>query len=115
MNPNPDQPRYQGRVAVLMGQANMSSCESFLLMMKQVPDCMLIGSKSYGSSGNPKSYDLGNGVTVWLPSWKDLKPDGTCFEGEGIRPDIFVSTNEIEVRQQDKILETAITYLRKKQ
>jgi C-terminal processing protease CtpA/Prc len=114
LSPNPDQPRYQGHVAVLMGQACMSSCESFLLMMKQSPDCVLIGGKSYGSSGNPKPYDLGNGVTVWLPSWKDLRPDGTCFEGEGIKPDILVSTNEAELRQRDKVLEAAINYLRNK-
>jgi hypothetical protein len=79
LSPNPDRPPYRGRVAVLMGHANLSSCEAFILMMKQVPDCVLVGGKSYGSSGNPKPYDLGNGVEVWIPSWKALRPDGTCF------------------------------------
>jgi carboxyl-terminal processing protease len=94
-----------------MGQANMSSCESFLLMMKQIPNCKLIGDKSYGSSGNPKPYNLGNGVTVWLPSWKDLFPDETCLEGVGIRPDIPVKTDENELRQRDPVLEKALKYL----
>jgi hypothetical protein len=40
------------------------------LMTKQVPGCKLVGGKSYGSSGNPKPTDLGNEVTVFLPSWK---------------------------------------------
>jgi len=112
LEPNPDMPTYKGKVAVLMGQENMSSCESFLLMMKQVPDCKLIGEKSYGSSGNPKPYDLGNGVTVYLPSWKDLRLDGTCFEGQGIEPDINVVATESQLREKDPVLETALKYLR---
>lgn len=112
LQPNSDMPTYKGKVAVLMGRENMSSCESFLLMMKQVPNCRLIGEKSYGSSGNPKPYELGNGVTVWLPSWKDLRPDGTCFEGQGIEPDINVIATESQLRNKDPILEAALKYLR---
>ena len=114
LRPNPDQPKYHGRVVVLIGQANLSSCEAFILMMKQVPGCILIGNTSGGSSGNPKPCDLGNLVTVWLPSWKALRPDGTCFETEGIKPDIFVSTTQAKLRTRDEVLETAITYLRNK-
>jgi hypothetical protein len=111
LKPAANRPSYRGKIVVLMGQGNMSSCESFLLMMKQVPNCKLIGDKSYGTSGNPKPYDLGNGVTVWLPSWKALFPDGTCLEGVGIRPDIPVKTNESELRQRDPVLEKALKYL----
>lgn len=89
----------------------MSSCESFLLMMKQVPNCKLIGEKSYGSSGNPKPYDLGNGVTVWLPSWKDLGPDGVCLEGQGIEPDIVVRASAQDLRVRDPVLEAAVRWI----
>ena len=50
--------------------------------MKQNPNCKLIGAQTYGSSGNPKPIDLGNGVTVILPSWRDLFPDGSILEGK---------------------------------
>lgn len=112
LKPNSDLPTYTGKTVVLMGQACMSSCESFLLMMKQVPNCKLIGERSYGSSGNPKPHDLGNGVTVWLPSWKDLRPDGSCFEGQGIVPDIPIKTTERQLKDSDPVLETALRYLR---
>jgi len=112
LTPNKQRPRFKGKVAVLMGQANMSSCESFLLMMKQGPDCKLVGQKSYGSSGNPKPYDLGNGVTVWLPSWKDLFPDGTCLEGHGVLPDISVTATEAQLREIDPVLEAGLKCLR---
>lgn len=88
--PAKEGPKYRGKVAVLMGPVCVSTCEDFLEMMQQVPGCKLIGEKSYGSSGDPQPHDLGNGVVVNLPSVKDLRLDGTCFEGEGIAPDIQV-------------------------
>ncbi len=114
LEPNKSRPKYRGKVAVLMGQANMSSCESFLLMMKQVPGCKLIGSTSYGSSGNPKPTDLGNGVTVYLPSWKNLRPDGTCLEGQGITPDIPIAVTPAALETTDPVLQAALTLLRKR-
>jgi len=114
LEPNRYRPKYRGKIVVLMGQANMSSCESFLLMMKQVPGCKLIGSTSYGSSGNPKPVDLGNGITVYLPSWKDLRPDGTCLEGQGITPDIPITVTTAALESTDPVLQAALTLLRKR-
>jgi C-terminal processing protease CtpA/Prc len=92
----------------------MSSCEAFLLMMKQVPGCKSIGAKSYGSSGNPKPTDLGNGVTVYLPSWQSLRPDGTCFEGEGLAPDFPINATQVEFEAADPVLQAALTLLRRR-
>jgi hypothetical protein len=114
LKPNNLNAHFKGKVAVLMGQNNMSSCESFLLMMKQSPNCKLIGQKSFGSSGNPKPYELGNGVTVWLPSWKAMLPDGTCFEGKGIMPDIPVSANETQLKNADPVIIAALKYFKNK-
>ena len=108
LQPNKRRPKYRGPVAVLMGPANMSSCEAFLLMMKQVPGCKLVGAASYGSSGNPKPVELGNGVTVYLPSWKALRPDGTCFEGQGIAPDVAVDVTRTELETTDPVLQAAL-------
>jgi C-terminal processing protease CtpA/Prc len=91
----------------------MSSCESFLLMMKQVPGCKLIGQRSYGSSGNPRPVDLGNGVTAFVPSWKDLLLDGTGIEGKGIAPDIEVKASPREFAEDDPVLKAALTFLHK--
>ena len=113
VQPNKRRPKYRSNIAVLMGQANMSSCEAFLLMMKQVTNCKLVGQVSYGSSGNPKPINLGNEVTVFLPSWKAMRPDGTCFEAEGIAPDLTIKTKPTELIQRDPVLEAALTLLRK--
>jgi C-terminal processing protease CtpA/Prc len=110
--PNPGRPAFRGPVAVLSGRSVMSSCESFLLMMKQAPNCKLIGETSYGSSGNPQPVELGNGVTLFVPCWKDMRLDGTCFEGEGIAPDSEVKTQPKDFAQGDPVLEMALTWLR---
>ena len=112
VSPTAGRARYKGKVFVLMGPANMSSCESFLLMMKQA-GATLVGERSYGSSGNPKPHDLGNGVTVFLSSWKDLLPDGTTLEGKGVAPDVEVKSKPAEFATTDPVLEAALKLARK--
>ncbi len=110
-----DEPkRFSKPVAVLMGPGIMSSCEAFLLMMKQGKDVTLIGASSYGSSGNPKPHLLDNGVEVFIPSWKALRPDGTCFEGQGLEPDIEVKAKSSAFKKRDPVLKRALQHLRKK-
>jgi hypothetical protein len=113
LRPTKGRPRYRGRVAVLTGRYVMSSCEAFLLMMRQVPDCKLVGEASYGASGNPKPHPLPNGVTVYLPSWQALDAQGEPFEGKGIQPDIEVKTERKDFAERDPVLDAALEYLRK--
>ncbi len=101
-------------VALLTSRCVMSSNESFVLMMRQAKDCTVVGQKTYGSSGNPKPHDLPNGVTIFLPSWQDLRLDGTCFEGEGLAPDVEVAADPKDFEEKDPILERALEILRGK-
>jgi hypothetical protein len=112
-NADPQQ-RCDKPVAVLTSRYVMSSNESFVMMMKQAKDCTTVGQPTYGSSGNPKPFDLGNGVTALVPSWQDLRPDGTCFEGQGLAPDVLVEADAQQLEQKDPILEKALEVLRAK-
>ena len=109
--PNKRRPRYRGQIAVLTGPVVMSSNEAFLLMMKQVPNTVLVGAPSQGSSGNPQPHDLENGVTIYLPSWRSMNPDGETFEGKGIPPDIEVSSKPEDFAAADPVLEAALEHL----
>ncbi len=106
----PREPAIRLPVAVLIGPACMSSNESFIEMMKHGADATLIGEATAGSSGNPKPHDLGNGVTLLLPSWRDLLPDGTELEGRGITPDRVVRFDG--AADADAVLDAAIEHLR---
>ena len=97
-------PRFRGKVAVLQGRFTLSSAEALVLMMKQVPRCITLGDTTYGSSGNPKPHDLGGGVTLYLPSWKNMDAKGQELEGRGIAPDVFVGVDPASLRDGDPIL-----------
>lgn len=112
LEPNPGRPAYHGKVAVLSGPVVMSSCEAFVLMMKQAPNATVFGATTQGCSGNPRPYNLGNGVTVSLPSWKTMLPDGTEFEGIGVAPDIPVAASPIDFTNHDPVLDAALKHLR---
>lgn len=107
--------RHYGKpVAVLTSRYVMSSNESFVKMMAQAKDCVVVGQPTYGSSGNPKPFELGNGVTVFVPSWQDMGPDGALLEGEGFAPDEFVPCTPDDLQSRDPILEKALELLRAK-
>ena len=107
-----DDKRYRGRVVVLTSRHVMSSCEAFVLMMQQADDCTVIGQRTYGSSANPKPHELPNGVTIVAPSWQAMLPNGTCFEGKGIEPDVEVKVDFAGLDARDPILERALEILR---
>jgi C-terminal processing protease CtpA/Prc len=81
--------------------------------MMRAAGCELIGDHTAGSSGNPHPVNLGNGVTAMVPSWQDLRPDGTCFEGEGISPDIQVRYEPSNLGIGDPVLQVGLKELRK--
>ena len=106
--------RFDGPVAVLIGPRCLSSCEAFVLMMRQAERAVLVGSRTGGSSGNPQPHVLPNGVTVWLPSWRATDADGECFEGVGIAPDIEVRATASDFERGDPVLEAALAALRER-
>jgi len=112
LTPSDSAMRYAHQVIVLSGQRVMSSGEAFLLMMKQAPQCRLVGARSYGSSGNPKPRILSNGVVVNLPSWQALDAEGVLFEGKGIEPDIHISASARKLEHDDPVLARALKLLR---
>jgi hypothetical protein len=109
-----DNRHYDKPIAVLTSRYVMSSNESFVMMLQQADDCVVVGQPTFGSSGNPKPFELGNDVTVFVPSWQDLRLDGTVIEGEGLAPDEFVPCTPSDLATRDPILEKALELLRAK-
>ena len=107
--------RFHGPVAVLTSRYVMSSCEAFVLMTKQADDCTVVGQPTYGSSGNPKPHELPNGVTIVIPSWQAMLPNGTCFEGIDVAPDVELAVDGAELDNRDPTLERALEILRSTQ
>ncbi len=111
---NPETHRYDRPIAVLTSRYVMSSNESFVMMLQQAKDCVVVGQPTYGCSGNPRPCELSNGVVVHLPCWQDLRLDGTPFEGEGLQPDVTVECTAADLDKGDPILAKALELLRAK-
>jgi hypothetical protein len=105
---------YDRPIAVLTSRYVMSSNESFVKMLRCAPDCVVVGQPTFGSSGNPRPHELGNGVTVLVPSWQDMRADGTLLEGEGLAPDVVVECTAKDLETNDPILAKALALLRAK-
>lgn len=112
VEPRKDKERYAKPVAVLIGPKIASSAESFVLMMKHGAKAKLIGDTTKGSSGRPLPHQLGNGVTVYLPSWEDQLPDGTVLEGKGVKPDTIIKATPGDLEKSDPVLEAGLKFVR---
>lgn len=105
--------RHTGPVAILIGPVCVSSNESFILMMRRPGQRETFGETTGGSSGNPKPHELGHGVTLFLPSWRDLTADGKEIEDHGIEPDHAVAWPGTDTTK-DPVLDAAIAWLKER-
>jgi hypothetical protein len=106
--PSKNKVNYAGNIYVFSGPAVMSSNESFILMMQQIPNVKVVGMNTYGSSGNPMPYKLSNDVTIWIPSWQAFTLDGEMIEGNGIKPDVEIIIPNENFQNKDALFEKMV-------
>jgi C-terminal processing protease CtpA/Prc len=100
-------------VVLLIGQRCMSSNESFISMMKGATNVTTMGDHTCGSSGNPTVIQLPLGMSVTVPRWVDLLPDGTPLDERGIQPQIkFVAQPGAFEGLRDDLLAEALNMLK---
>lgn len=101
---------FGGPVVCLIGARNLSSAEWFTLMMRAC-GATLIGDTTRGSSGNPQSFTLDNGVAFSVPTWIAYTADLDYIEDQGILPDIPLAAEESFDGERDYVLEAALEWL----
>ncbi len=81
--------RFDGPVAVLIGENTVSAGETLALVMSALPGAMLIGQPTRGelSDAIPKRLPNGWGFTVSIESI--LTKDGTLVEAKGVQPGVL--------------------------
>jgi carboxyl-terminal processing protease len=84
----PAKPIYTGPLIVLADIGCASSCEDFLMPLKESKRARVLGQASYGSTGQPYMVDFGNGMGFRVSTRRVYFPDGSPFEGVGIAPDV---------------------------
>ena len=103
-------------LVVLMGNRTGSAAEDFLVFLDGLKGrATTIGQKSFGSTGQPISFQLPGGGWSRICTKKDTYPDGREFVGYGIKPDIFVPLSVTEmIDGKDDALAKAIEVMKGK-
>ena len=85
--------QYTGQVLLLIGRRCASSNESFIAAMGQLPNVMLAGDRTAGSTGNPGTFPLANGWSYTVSRWIEYTADNQPIEDLGLSPDVLVSAS----------------------
>lgn len=104
--------QYSGPLIVLIDERVVSSSEWFVVALVDSGRAATVGRRTAGSSGNPLTFDLGDGGLVRFSSGDFNRIDGTPLEGHGVQPDYPVEWQiEDILRGYDPDLEKAETLL----
>jgi len=105
----PIQNPFRGRLILLVDGGCVSACEDFIEPSKDSGRAILVGETTQGSAGIPLFYDFHNGMTLKIAYKTNYLPDGSEFEGVGIKPDVEVHTTIDDLKKgRDPILEKAL-------
>src|ERR1035437_2646500 len=81
---------FTGKLAILADAGCFSACEDFLMAFKDNHRALIVGETTGGSSGQPYMLDLGKGMMIMVGAKREMFPDGSRFEGVGIKADLEV-------------------------
>ncbi|PRY87617.1 S41 family peptidase [Mongoliibacter ruber] len=100
---------------ILIGHNIASAAEDFLIFADKQSHMTKIGEPTFGSTGQPYSFELPGGGSCRICTKEDTYPDGREFVGIGIQPDILVSKSlEDYLTDKDPVMEKAIEFLKSK-
>ena len=105
----------EGPLVVLEDAGTVSAAEDFLLDLDVAGRATIVGTPSYGSTGQPLIFDLpGGGVGRICTHWCTY-PDGKEFINVGVLPHVQASCSVEDWRNgYDRVLDTALAVLREK-
>lgn len=78
-------------IVVLTNHNSASSSEILAAALKDGYNAILVGETSYGKGKVQQTYDIENGGMAKYTSAKWLRPNGSCIDGVGLKPDYEVN------------------------
>ncbi|CDF20539.1 c-terminal processing peptidase [Clostridium sp. CAG:609] len=78
-------------IVVLTNRNSASSSEILAAALKDSYNAILVGETSYGKGKVQQTYDIENGGMAKYTSAKWLRPNGSCIDGVGLKPDYEVN------------------------
>jgi hypothetical protein len=100
-------------VVVLSGRRTASAAEAFLTAMKYQNRAVIVGERSYGSTGQPIFGQLPGGGRFAICTQKCVMPDGTNYNNVGIAPDIVADCSKDDLLNGfDRVLDKGLESVR---
>jgi C-terminal processing protease CtpA/Prc len=107
------QPRYTGRVVVLIDARAVSAAEHVCLLLEAATHPTFIGTPTKGADGEVTNIALPGGIQVNFAALEVRHADGRPVQGLGILPDVWAAPTISGIRQgRDEVLERAVEFLR---
>lgn len=78
-------------IVVLTNRNSASSSEILAAALKDSYNAILVGETTYGKGKVQQTYDIENGGMAKYTSAKWLRPNGSCIDGVGLKPDYEVN------------------------
>jgi hypothetical protein len=104
---------FTGPVVILSSPLNVSAGENFIMMVKDLPNVLIVGDRSAGVHSDTLDKRLPNGWEISISNEAFVAPDGTMYETVGVPPDVLVPYYPEEVRSTgvDPLMEKALHVL----
>jgi C-terminal processing protease CtpA/Prc len=114
IEPDRSQPRYTGRVVMLINEEAISQAEHTCLFFEAATHVTFIGSPTAGANGDVTNCVLPGGLYITFSGHDVRHADGRQLQRVGIQPDIPVEPTVKGVREgRDEVLEAALRFLQK--
>jgi carboxyl-terminal processing protease len=97
---------FQGKVFILIDGLTISAGEDFVIPFKDNNRATIVGETTRGSTGQPYMYQFDDRRMVIVGAKRAYFPDGSPFEGIGIKPDIEIKPTIEDIKEgEDPVLE----------
>lgn len=105
----PAQPRFTGKVVILVDEMTQSSAEYHAMAFRAAPNAIVVGSTTAGADGNVSPIPLPGGIESMMSGIGVFYPNGTPTQRVGIVPDFVVRPTVAGIRAgRDEVLEAGI-------
>jgi carboxyl-terminal processing protease len=111
----PASDQYRGALVILTDHNCASACDDFVSPFFDNRAATVVGDTTWGSTGQPKFIELGNGMSYRVSARRYTLYDGTPFEGAGVPPHEYVPLRSADLLAgRDARLDRAIAIAKAK-
>lgn len=106
---SPGEPRYQGKVVILVDETSQSQAEYTAMALRAAPGALVVGSTTAGADGNVSAIMLPGALRAMISGIGVFYPDKRPTQQIGVVPDLVVEPTIAGLRAgRDEVLEAAL-------